>query len=118
MKRIAALVVLGLGPPGVLACEQPTPPMIPEAVQSEQELTDLSLALQTFRTDIEAYIECIRAEFEAAGGEAAPEPMRTLLILRNNQAVEEVRSINEITFRGRTGAAGRRALSRPQPTIV
>jgi hypothetical protein len=43
-----------------------------------------------------AYVDCIKAEIEAAGGEDSPRLLQALLVTRNNVAVAEVKAVMDL----------------------
>jgi len=60
--------------------------------EMQQTLDDL----QSYLTAMQAYVECVRAELDAAGGDAAPQPLRGLLVRRNNVAIAEAQAVQQI----------------------
>ena len=45
---------------------------------------------------MKAYTDCVQAELKAAGGNAAPKLMKTVLIARNNAAVSEADAVKKL----------------------
>ena len=52
--------------------------------------------MQRYVTGIREYTACVQAELAAAGGDAAPESTRSVLIGRNNAAVAEARAVMDL----------------------
>jgi hypothetical protein len=51
------------------------------------------VAAHRYLAGIEAYLTCTRAALAAAGGDVAPQPLRSVLIRRNNDAVAEANAV-------------------------
>jgi hypothetical protein len=77
-----------------LACEIPSMIMIPtdksELQGNEQRLRDDA---QAYIDGMNAYVQCIRAELTAAGGDEAPPMIKSLLVRRNNEAAAESEAV-------------------------
>ncbi len=73
-----------------LACTLPKLAVIPPKDQVVGREAELTAAMTEYSTAMDAYVSCIRAELDAAGGDNAPEIVRRVLISRNNIAVAEV----------------------------
>ena len=75
------------------ACDLPTPVAIPEDGRLGENSAQLFVGTQRYVAGIRAYTGCVQAELAAAGGDSAPELLRTQLIARNNNAVAEARAV-------------------------
>lgn len=72
-----------------LACDLPKLLAIPPKDQIAGKEAELRTAAAAYFTAMQAYSACVQAELVGAGGEAAPEIIRRVLISRNNTAVAE-----------------------------
>ena len=72
-----------------LACTLPKLPVVPPKDQVAGKESAITLAMNEYSTSIDAYVACVRAELDAAGGEAAPDIVKRVLVTRNNTAVAE-----------------------------
>ena len=72
-----------------LACTLPKLPVVPPKDQVAGKESAITLAMNEYSTSIDAYVACVRAELDAAGGEAAPDIVKRVLVPRNNTAVAE-----------------------------
>ena len=91
--RRALLAVLLTGAAGTAAaCELPALVVIP-AAGVDGDTAQHIVAAQRYIAGIDKFTVCTRAELAAAGGDAAPESLRTVLIRRNNHAVAEARAV-------------------------
>lgn len=88
----------------VMACDDPPLPMIPSEEQVADRIGDILTDTREYRTAMVAYVACIRAELEAAGGESAQTLRARLLVRRHNLAVEEGRAVADL-FAERVGPA-------------
>lgn len=75
-------------------CEIPSVVMIPadhrDIQRHEQRIRDDTTA---YLDGMQAYADCLRAELDAAGGDAAPSMVKALLVQRNNQAAAESEAV-------------------------
>lgn len=79
-----------------LACDNPTMVVVPDGETATMEqLVAVQAEVQTYMAGMEAYIGCIDAELEDAGGEDSPELFQALMVRRHNQGVEEMEQIAE-----------------------
>ncbi len=85
---LCGLLSLGLQV-AATACELPTLVAIPAAAEVRQSTPALLVAMQDYVGGIRDYVACVKDELTAAGGDAAPESVRNVLIRRNNAAVAE-----------------------------
>ena len=72
-----------------IACDLPKLPVIPPKDQVAGKELLLRAAANAYFTAIQTYTTCIQAELAAAGGDAAPNVVKSVLVLRNNAAVAE-----------------------------
>lgn len=72
-----------------LACELPKLVAIPPKDQVAGKEAEIRTAAAAYFTAMQAYSACIQAELVGAGGDAAPEIVRRVLVGRNNAAVAE-----------------------------
>ena len=72
-----------------LACTLPKLALIPPKDQIAGRESEVMAAMMDYSTGMDAYVGCIRAELDAAGGDNAPATVKSVLVLRNNTAVAE-----------------------------
>ena len=72
-----------------IACDLPKLAVIPPKDQVAGKELLLRAAASAYFTAIQAYTTCIQAELAAAGGDAAPDLVKRVLVARNNTAVAE-----------------------------
>ena len=72
-----------------LACELPKIPIIPPKDEVAGKEAELRTAAAAYFTAMQAYTACIQAELVGAGGDAAPDVLKRVLVSRNNTAVAE-----------------------------
>jgi hypothetical protein len=76
------------------ACEIPSMIMIPADKQElQREEQRLREDAQTYIDGMNAYVQCVRAELAAAGGDEAPPMIKALLVRRNNEAAAESEAV-------------------------
>ena len=78
------------------ACDLPALVILPAAGTAGDASAELIVDMQRYVGGIRAYTACVQAEIAAAGGDSAPESLRTLLIRRNNGAVAEAKALMEL----------------------
>jgi hypothetical protein len=78
------------------ACELPALMVIPSAGTVDDFAGRRIAEMQRYVTGIREYTACVQAELAAAGGDAAPEPLRSTLIRRNNAAVAEAKAVMDL----------------------
>jgi hypothetical protein len=71
------------------ACALPKLAIIPPKDQVAGKENEIMIAMTEYSTGMDAYVGCIRAELDAAGGDNAPAILRRVLVSRNNAAVAE-----------------------------
>lgn len=86
------LLLFGLNA-AAAACEVPRLIAIPAAQDVDHDTPALIVAMQGYVAGIKNYVACIQADLAAAGGDAAPESLRNVLIRRNNAAVGEAEAM-------------------------
>lgn len=72
-----------------LACELPKLAVIPAKNQVAGKEAEVRAMATQYFTEIQAYTACVQAELAAAGGDAAPDMVKRVLVSRNNTAVAE-----------------------------
>jgi hypothetical protein len=72
-----------------LACELPKLVAIPPKDQVAGKEAEIRAAAAAYFTAMQAYSACVQAELVGAGGDAAPDIVRRVLVARNNAAVAE-----------------------------
>lgn len=75
----------------VAACDLPPLVAIPE--RAGDDVGDVLRDVRRYSDAIVAYASCVKAELEAAGGDAAPAFQKSALIARNNDAVAEAEAV-------------------------
>jgi hypothetical protein len=96
-------VVCGVVALPAFACELPKLPVIPAADQIGDRAPDISEATSAYFDGIREYASCIQEELAAAGGDAAPASIRSVLIARANVAVAEAQVVQQL-FQERVAA--------------
>ena len=72
-----------------VACELPKIAVIPPKAQVAGKEAEIRTAAGAYFTAMQAYTACIQAELAGAGGDAAPDVVKRVLVARNNAAVAE-----------------------------
>jgi hypothetical protein len=72
-----------------LACELPKLAIIPPKDQIAAKKAEVDAAVKTYIDAMTAYTACVQAELQAAGGDAAPDLVKRVLVSRNNTAAAE-----------------------------
>jgi hypothetical protein len=78
------------------ACDLPALMVLPPAGTADDFAAQRIVEMQRYVTGIREYTACVQAELAAAGGDAAPESLRNVLIRRNNGAVAEAKAVMEL----------------------
>jgi hypothetical protein len=91
-SALCGLLLLGLNALAA-ACEVPRLIAIPAANDVGEGSPQLIVAMQGYVAGIKDYVACVQADLAAAGGDAAPESLRNVLIRRNNAAVGEAEAV-------------------------
>jgi hypothetical protein len=105
--RITTIICGGLltGIAGsALACELPELPIIPPKDQVAGKEAELRATANEYFTAMQAYTACIQAELAGAGGDAAPDLLKRILVSRNNTAVAEAEFMMKV-FTDNVGSA-------------
>jgi hypothetical protein len=71
------------------ACDLPKLVAIPPKDQVAGKEAAIRAAASTYFMQMQAYTACVQAELQAAGGDAAPDFVKRVLVSRNNTAVAE-----------------------------
>lgn len=72
-----------------MACELPKVAIIPPKAQVAGKEAEIRTAASAYFAAMQAYTACIQAELAGAGGDAAPDLVKRVLVARNNAAVAE-----------------------------
>lgn len=113
--RFTAVVSAGLviGVAGsALACDLPKLVPIPPKDQVAGKEAEIRLRANTYFTAMQAYAACIQQELAAAGGDAAPDLAKRILVSRNNTAVAEAEFMMKL-FETNVGPADPAAAAAP-----
>ena len=74
------------------------PPLV--AIPAKDKIGDQAPAIREATTayfdGMKAYTDCVQAALSAAGGDAAPTLVKTMLIARNNAAVAEAEAVKKL----------------------
>jgi hypothetical protein len=73
-----------------IACDLPKLAIIPPKDQVAGKEEAIRAEGRTYFTAMQAYTACIQAELAAAGGDAAPSLVKSVLVRRNNTAAAEM----------------------------
>jgi len=90
--RLTTIILGGIlsGVAGVsLACELPKLAIIPPKDQIAAKKAEVDAALKAYFDAMTAYGACVQADLQAAGGDAAPDLVKRVLVSRNNTAAAE-----------------------------
>lgn len=104
--RITTIVCSGIlaGIAGsAMACELPKVVIIPPKAQVAGKEAEIRTAAGAYFTAMQAYTACIQAELAGAGGDAAPDLIKKVLVARNNAAVAEAEFMMKL-FTSNVGA--------------
>lgn len=71
------------------ACTLPKLAIIPPKAEVAGKEAAIQAEANRYFTQMQAYTACVLAELTAAGGDAAPDILRRVLVSRNNTAVAE-----------------------------
>ena len=71
------------------ACNLPKLRQPPSLAQPSGKQPEFRTAADAYFTSMQAYAACIQAELAGAGGDAAPDLVKRVLVSRNNAAVAE-----------------------------
>jgi hypothetical protein len=81
---------------GAMACDLPKIAIIPPKDQVAGKEAEIRAAAGAYFTAMQAYTACIQAELAGAGGEAAPDVVKKVLVARNNAAVAEAEFVMKL----------------------
>ena len=97
--RITTIVCCGIltGIAGsALACDLPKLMVIPPKNEVAGKEEAIRAAGRTYFAAMQAYTACIQAELAAAGGDAAPSVVKSVLVRRNNSAAAEMQFMMKV----------------------
>jgi len=91
---VAGLLVTVAGAAG--ACELPKLVVIPtkEEVVGKQEA--IRQEYNTYGMGMQAYLTCVKAEYDAAGGDKAPQLVKAASSLRMKQGADELNAVKKL----------------------
>jgi len=95
-----------------LACELPKIPIIPPKSEIAGKEAEVRTAAAAYFTAMQAYTACVQAELAGAGGEAAPDLLKRVLVARNNTAVAEAEFMMKL-FTDNVGAVDGQPIDTP-----
>ena len=72
-----------------LACDMPKLAVFPAKDQLPAKVAELQASAKTYFDSMTAFSGCIQAALTAAGGDAAPDVVKRVYVLRNNAAAAE-----------------------------
>ena len=78
------------------ACDLPALMVVPAEGTVDDFAAQRVAEMQRYVAGIRAYTACVQAEITAAGGDSAPESLRSVLIRRNNAAVAEAEVVMQL----------------------
>ena len=84
------------------ACDLPSIPLIPAKEDIGDRAEQVRAEAGVYFTGMRAYATCVQSQLNAAGGDAAPASVKTVLVARNNAAVQEALEIQQL-FEERVG---------------
>ena len=88
---------------GATACELPKIAIIPAKAQVAGKEAEIRTAASAYFAAMQAYTACVQAELAGAGGDAAPNVVKKVLVARNNAAVAEAEFMMKL-FTSNVGA--------------
>ena len=98
-----------------LACDLPQLAIIPPKDQVAGKEVEIRTAAAQYFVAMQAYTACVQAELMAAGGDAAPDLIKRVLVSRNNTAVAEAEFMMKL-FTDNVGPADPNAGPAPTPS--
>lgn len=97
--RITSIICGGIlmGMAGsAMACDLPKLVIIPAKNQIAGKEAEVRTAAAAYFTAMQAYTACVQAELAGAGGDAAPDVVKKVLVARNNAAVAEAEFVMKV----------------------
>ena len=92
---VAAILLCAISSTG-FACTMPPLVAIPAKDKVGDQGPALKDATSAYFDAMKAYTSCVQAALAAAGGDAAPSLMKSLLVARNNAAVAEAEAVKKL----------------------
>lgn len=93
--RFLIFMVAGVAATASLACDYPPLVEVPDGQSSTmEELITAQGSVRTYIAGMEAYLECVNEELDAAGDDA-PAEYKAILFSRHNAAVAEMEAVAE-----------------------
>jgi hypothetical protein len=90
-----ATLITGVASTG-FACTLPPLVAIPAKDKIGDKTVQVQAEVSAYFDAMKVYTECVQAELAAAGGDAAPTMVKSVLVQRNNAAVAEVNAVIKI----------------------
>jgi hypothetical protein len=76
-----------------LACDYPALAVVPDGVSSTiEQMVAAQESVKSYMAAMDAYLNCVSAELEAAGDDA-PEEFKAIMVSRHNAAVTEMEAV-------------------------
>src|SRR5262245_35332691 len=93
--RIGGLL-LAMNAVPAFACDLPRLPLIPAKDAVGDQAAAISAATGAYFDGMRTYIDCLGTALAAAGGDAAPQSVKAVLVGRHNAAVAEAEAIQKL----------------------
>ena len=100
--RVGGVLMVVIAVPA-FACDLPKLPLIPAKDAVGDQAPAVSAATGAYFDGMRTYTDCIATELASAGGDAAPQSVKAVLVLRHNAAVAEAEAIQKL-FQERVAA--------------
>jgi hypothetical protein len=95
IKAIAPVLLMAVaGATG--ACEIPKLVVIPAKEEAVLKQEAIRLEYNAYGVAMQAYLTCVKAEYDAAGGDKAPELVKSASSLRMKQGTDELNSVKKL----------------------
>jgi hypothetical protein len=91
---VAALLVSAAGAAG--ACEIPKLVVIPPKEEAVGKQDAIRQDYNTYGTAMQAYLTCVKAEYDAAGGDKAPQLIKNASALRMKTGTDELNAVKKL----------------------
>lgn len=91
---IAGLLVTVAGAAG--ACELPKLVVIPAKEEAVGKQEAIRQEYNTYGVGMQAYLNCVKAEYDAAGGDKAPQLIKAASSLRMKQGADELNVVKKL----------------------
>jgi hypothetical protein len=91
---VAGLLVTVAGAAG--ACELPKLVVIPSKEETVGKQDAIRQDYNTYGVAMQAYLGCVKAEYDAAGGDKAPQLIKAASSLRMKQGADELNAVKKL----------------------